>query len=171
MFTKTLITLASLLAATQALTITAPALDAKWDLSQTNTIEWTSVDTDPKNFTIVLVDHSSSSGAKQTEIKKLVDTADKKYAFSNFVATPGDKYQINFIGTEVSNQGIIAQSQNFKVTKSGVATSSTTTSSAPSGTESAPATTSTAQPNGAGAVVRGALGIVGSLGVMVYVLL
>lgn len=133
MFTKTLIAFASLLAATQAITITAPALDAQWDLSQSNTIEWTAVDTDPKNFTIVLVDHSSSSGAKQTEIKKNVNTSDKKYSFSNLVATPGDKFQINFVGTDVLNQGIIAQSQNFKVTKSGVAATTTSASSTSSG--------------------------------------
>jgi hypothetical protein len=130
------------------------------------------VDTDPKNFTIVLVNHASSSGATQTTIQKMVTTADDKYAFSNFVATPGDKYQINFIGTDVSNQGIIAQSQTFNITKSGVATSSSTTVSAPSGTGSAAASTTSAdKPNGAAAVVRGTFGVVGALGAMVYVLL
>jgi hypothetical protein len=113
-----------------ALQITAPKLNDAWDFSQTNTIEWKSVDTDAKNFSIVLVDHSDSAGAKETVIKDLVNTADNKYSFTNFVATPGNKYQISFKGTTALNQGILAQSEQFNVTKSGTAsTSSTSTTS------------------------------------------
>lgn len=150
-----------------ALTITAPTLDTKWDLSQTNTIEWKAVDTDPRNFTILLVDQSSSSGQKSTEIAKMVNTADNKYSFTNFAAAPGKSYQIRFRGTEVANQGDLAQSQNFEVTKSGVGSTAT---QAPSGTQTGAAAAASSDPaKGNGAVGNGVRGMVGVAGVVVAV--
>lgn len=150
MFSKSLITLSSLLAAasgkryrspwdrieksclantesTPAITITEPQQGAKLDFSGSNTISWTSVETDPVSFEIVLVSPNNSTIA-QSVITDSVNTSENKYTFSNFVASVGDNYQFNFIGNVGTNKGIISQSQSFSVTKSGVA--STTTSAA-----------------------------------------
>ncbi|MDB5911308.1 MAG: putative extracellular conserved serine-rich protein [Massilia sp.] len=154
---------------TTALTITAPKANDAWDFSQTNTIEWSSVSTDPSNFSIVLVDNSNPSGPTQTTIKDLVNTADNKYSFTNVVAAPGDKYQIRFVGTTASNTGIVTQSENFNVTKSGTAPSSTS-SSGPSPTGSqAPASSST-KPNGASALTA-TVGLAGSVVAALFMLL
>lgn len=162
----------SLLAAAQALTITAPKANDAWDFSQTNTIEWTSVDTDPANFSIVLVDNASSAGPKQTVIKDLVNTADHKYSFTNFVAAPGDKYQIRFVGTTASNTGIVTQSENFNVTKSGTAPTTTTSASAPSATGSgAPAATTTAAGKNGAPALAATFGLAAPVAAALYMLL
>lgn len=115
---------------------------------------WTTVATDPANFSIVLVDHSSA-GPQQTTISPVLKTAGPNFfAFSNIVAPPGDKYQINFIGTDPSNTGIIAQSQYFTVTKSGgdSTSSSPSTTTSPTGTGSGSPTPS--KPNGAATLAQ-----------------
>ncbi|KAK7697642.1 hypothetical protein SLS64_013320 [Diaporthe eres] len=116
-----------LLAAASAITITEPQQGAKLDFSGSNTISWTSVETDPTSFEIVLVSPNNSTIA-QSVITDSVNTSENKYTFSNFVTAVGDNYQINFIGNVGTNKGIISQSQSFAVTKSGV--ESTTTSGA-----------------------------------------
>ncbi len=93
-------------------------MNSQWDLSQTNSIEWTSVSTDPTTLNIVLVNHNSSP-ATESPIKDSVNTADGKYALTNFVASPGDKYTIKFYSTSATNSGQLAESQSFNVTKSG----------------------------------------------------
>lgn len=76
------------------------------------------MDTDPDTFEIVLVDHSATPPSELT-IADSVKTSDGKYSFTNFVAPVGTKYQINFQGTDKTNSGIVAQSQEFAVSKSG----------------------------------------------------
>ncbi|KKY34244.1 putative extracellular conserved serine-rich protein [Diaporthe ampelina] len=127
MFSKSLFTLSSLLAASSAITITEPQQGAKLDFSGSNTISWTSVDTDPVSFEIVLVSPNNSTIA-QSVITNSVNTTENEYTFSNIVTPVGDNYQVNFIGNVGTNKGIISQSQTFAVTKSGVAL--TTTSAA-----------------------------------------
>lgn len=83
------------------------------------------MDTDPVSFEIVLVSPNNSTIA-QSVITNSVNTTENKYTFSNFAAPVGDNYQLNFVGNTGTNNGIISQSQTFAVTKSGVA--STTTS-------------------------------------------
>lgn len=111
---------------TPAITITEPQQGAKLDFSGSNTISWTSVDTDPVSFEIVLVSPNNSTIA-QSVITNFVNTTENKYTFSNFVAPVGDNYQFNFIGNVGTNNGIISQSQSFAVTKSGVASTTTST--------------------------------------------
>lgn len=118
MLSNTFLTFASLLATAAAVTIIDPKLDAKLDFSQSNTITWSSVDSDPDTVQIVLAS-ASSSNISTVVIASSVKTSDNKYTFSNFVAPVGDNYKINFLGTETDNQGIVAQSQDFEVTKSG----------------------------------------------------
>jgi hypothetical protein len=110
----------------------------------------------------VLVDNSNASGAKTTTIKDLVNTADNKYSFSNFVAAPGDRYQIRFMGTSAQNTGIVTQSENFNVTKSGTAASTTSAGApSPTGSSEPAASTTPAKGSGANALVAGA-GLAGS---------
>lgn len=123
---------------TPAITITEPQQGAKLDFSGSNTISWTSVDTDPVSFEIVLVSPNNSTIA-QSVITNSVNTADNKYTFSNFAAPVGDNYQFNFIGNVGTNNGIISQSQTFAVTKSGV---DSTTASTATGTGAAASATS-----------------------------
>ncbi|EON97828.1 putative extracellular conserved serine-rich protein [Phaeoacremonium minimum UCRPA7] len=164
MMYKTALAFASFLAAASALQITEPTLNDKLDFSKTNTIKWSSVDTDPDSFEIVLVDHSSSPPSQLT-IADSVKTSDNSYSFSNFVAPVGTKYQINFLGNEKTNSGIVAQSQEFAVTKSGVAPT-TTTSSGPTATNSQAAASTTSGTNAAvanGPTFGVAGGIIGAL--------
>jgi hypothetical protein len=81
-------------------------------------IQWSSVSTDAATFQIVLIDNNSNNSTTQV-LAQSVNTADGKYSFSNFVATPDTHYQINFVGNTITNSGILAQSQQFEVTKSG----------------------------------------------------
>ncbi|KAG8162938.1 hypothetical protein KVR01_007416 [Diaporthe batatas] len=124
MLSKSLISLSSLLALASAITITEPKQGARLDFSGSNTISWTSVDTDPVSFEIVLVSPNNST-ISESVVANSVNTTENKYSFSNFVTPVGDNYQINFIGNTGTNRGIISQSQTFAVTRSGVASSST----------------------------------------------
>ena len=92
-------------------------MGAQWDFSQTNTIEWTSVSTDPTSFDIVLVNHDASPATEFT-LQDPVNTSDGKFSFTNFVAPAGDQYTIKFFtNSTVTSQ--LAESQQFNVTKSG----------------------------------------------------
>ncbi len=101
-----------------AISITEPTQGTAWDFTQTNTIQWTSVSTDQTSFKIVLVNHNSTPVAEQT-IKDTVNTSDGKYAFTNVVAAPGDKYSIQFLSSTSASSGLLVESQQFNVTKSG----------------------------------------------------
>lgn len=99
------------------------------------------MDTDPVSFEIVLVSPNNSTIA-QSVITDSVNTTENKYSFSNFVTPVGDNYQINFIGNVGTNKGIISQSQTFAVTKSGVASSTTSGGSTATGTGASASATS-----------------------------
>lgn len=101
-----------------ALKITEPKEKAQWDLSQTNTIKWDHVDSDPETFQLVLVDHQTG-GEQQLTIEDKVKTSDGEYKLTNFVATPGSTYSIKAYGTEKTNNGQLSESQTFTVSKSG----------------------------------------------------
>ncbi|KAI3398517.1 hypothetical protein diail_9041, partial [Diaporthe ilicicola] len=135
-----------------AITITEPQQGAKLDFSGSNTISWTSVDTDPVSFEIVLASPNNSTIA-QSVITDSVNTTENKYTFSNFVTPVGDNYQINFIGNVGTNKGIISQSHSFAVTKSGVASSSA------SSTGSATATGASASASASGTSGASSVGV------------
>jgi len=102
-----------------ALRITEPKEKSEWDLSKTNTITWSHVDSDPKEFMLVLVDKDSSNGAIEHPIGK-VSTADGKYDLTNFVVPRiGDDWSVKALGTTEKNLGQLAESEEFEITKSG----------------------------------------------------
>ncbi|ROV97359.1 hypothetical protein VMCG_06860 [Cytospora schulzeri] len=163
MLSKYFLTVGGLISAATAITITAPEQGAKWDFSASNTITWTSVDTDAKSFEIVLVSPNNSSMAQST-IADSVKTSDRKYTFSNFVTPIGDDYQINFIGNTDSNSGIITQSHTFAVTKSGVkATTTSSTSESATGSATGTAASSTASGTSAASALGVTFGITGPI--------
>ena len=156
--------LATLIAAASALQLTSPTTTDAWDLSETNTIKWTSVSTDPTSFELVLVDKSTTPET-QLKIADSVSTSAGQYELTNFFvkgfqAEAETKYSIKAISTDPKNKGQLAESGTFNVTKSGAESSSSTTS-APTGTATSGGG-STSPTSGAAAVGKtfGAAGIV-----------
>ncbi|PLB55464.1 hypothetical protein P170DRAFT_433002 [Aspergillus steynii IBT 23096] len=120
-----------------ALTISAPKSGDEVDLSKSYEIKWRSVQSDPSKFSINLVNMNGSSANK--EIAKDIDASQGSVKVDKVWGIPkGTGYQLNFISNDKMNTGILAQSQQFEVTK--VAdrpkNTTTTTSSSSSPTES-----------------------------------
>lgn len=155
--------LALLATTASALQITAPSTNDKWDLSQTNTIKWSFVSTDESEFSLKLVDKRTSPETL-IPIADKVKTSDGKFDLNNFLAAPGSPYTVKAFSLAKTNSGQLAESQVFNVTKSGVATASTSTVAVPSGTET-PTGSTVAPKNGAGRL-SGTVGLVGSIGVV-----
>lgn len=103
---------------TSAIEILQPDDTSQWDFSSKNTITWKNVSTDPQTFNVVLV-NGAATPPSTTVIAQGVNTADDQYSFSNIAAAPGNKYSIEFVGTAAQSSGILAQSKQFNVTKSG----------------------------------------------------
>ncbi|KAK3339566.1 hypothetical protein B0H65DRAFT_303710 [Neurospora tetraspora] len=139
-------TVAAFAATAAALKITEPQENAQWDLSQTNTIKWDHVDSDPATFQLVLVNHITG-GEDDVTIDDKVKTSDGEYKLTNFVAAPGATYSIKAFGTEKTNSGQLAESQTFNVTKSGVPTTTTSTGTVKPTSSGTPATSSGAAPS------------------------
>jgi len=114
----TALALFSAAASVSALQLTEPADGAEWDLSKTNIIKWKSVETDPEEFKLVLID-ASGFPEKEYEINSEVETEEGEYKLTNFVAQPGKKFKVKAFSTANTNSGQLAESQTFEVTKSG----------------------------------------------------
>lgn len=157
-------TVAAFAATAAALKLTAPEENAKWDLSQTNTIKWDHVDSDPETFQLVLVNHQTGGEVDMTIADK-VKTSDGEYKLTNFVATPGSTYSIKAFGTEKTNSGQLAESQTFNVTKSGVSTTTTATTVKPtsSGTSATSSSATPSQTSNAATALGVTFGVAGPL--------
>ncbi|KAE8149827.1 Ser-Thr-rich glycosyl-phosphatidyl-inositol-anchored membrane family-domain-containing protein [Aspergillus avenaceus] len=102
-------------ASSVALTINSPKNGDKVDFSKPYKIEWNTVDSDPNNFTINLV---GSNPRVNKEIAKSVKSSDNSYTIKSlWDIKPANGYQLNFVSADKDNTGILAQSQNFNVTK------------------------------------------------------
>jgi hypothetical protein len=121
--------------------VTSPTKDEKLDFSSSIDIDWTSVNTDPSTFDLVLVDQDNMVNIP---IQSNVKTSDNKFTLTNFVVTPGAAYKFNFLSTDPENTGILAQSQTFEIIKSGGASTSESSSTTASTTTSSPTGTGTA---------------------------
>ncbi|KAF7719861.1 Cell wall beta-glucan synthesis protein [Penicillium ucsense] len=118
-------------AATSAILVTYPPKGAKIDLGQPLTIKWDAVETDPAKFDLYVVNQAVNPSVT-TLIASGVDTTNGSYTIpandASLTGTDtGGGYQIDFKST--SSGGILAQSQQFKVT-GGVSESSSASSSA-----------------------------------------
>ncbi|KAJ0139337.1 GPI-anchored membrane protein [Colletotrichum tanaceti] len=145
MFSKTTVAITGLLALAQAIKVTNPAKGDEWDASSSNEITWDTVNTDPKEFEIVVVNQSGFPEVSTTVAK--VNSADGKYELKDADLPAGGPYRINFISTDRQNSGILAQSEQFSVTDdsddtSSSASASATASASASGSASASASAS-----------------------------
>ncbi|KAJ5825668.1 hypothetical protein N7474_002806 [Penicillium riverlandense] len=95
--------------------VTSPLKGEKVDLSKPVTIKWQSVSTDPGTFSIYLVNQNTYPNI-ETLIASNVDTSKGHYTMKAQDSIDKSGYQINFISHE--NDGILAQSQQFTVSKS-----------------------------------------------------
>ncbi|EAW06582.1 GPI anchored serine-threonine rich family protein [Aspergillus clavatus NRRL 1] len=151
----------ALAATAAALTITSPKSMDQVDMSKPVDIEWTAVDSDPKNFTIILVNVQSNPPVSKV-LAKDVKSSDEKYTVDGASGIPKSiGYQINFVSTGPMNTGILAQSPQFNVTD--VKSASTTTTSTKSkgtatATETTTATASATETNAGAALAIPAAG-------------
>ncbi|OJJ64370.1 hypothetical protein ASPSYDRAFT_84381 [Aspergillus sydowii CBS 593.65] len=99
-----------------AVSITSPKEDEDVDFSKPYTVRWRSVPNDASNFTITLVNTNGHNVNK--DVATGVDGSEGEYRIDAVSGVPlGDGYQFNFRSTARNNQGILAQSQKFNVTK------------------------------------------------------
>ncbi|KAL2862840.1 GPI anchored serine-threonine rich family protein [Aspergillus lucknowensis] len=99
-----------------ALTITSPSANDKVDFSKPYTIRWTTVPSDPNNFTITLVNANGHNVSK--DLTTRAESSENEYRVDRVWGVPvADNYQINFRSTARDNTGILAQSPMFNVTR------------------------------------------------------
>ncbi|KAL4909022.1 Ser-Thr-rich glycosyl-phosphatidyl-inositol-anchored membrane family-domain-containing protein [Aspergillus multicolor] len=113
-----------------AMTITSPGTtNQKVDFSKPFTIKWGTVNGDPDQFTITLVNMDGHRVNK--DLAKDVDASKEEYRVEKVADIPvANNYQINFRSTEKENVGILAQSPRFNVTKVADDDDETTTTTA-----------------------------------------
>ncbi|WWD04695.1 hypothetical protein V865_002766 [Kwoniella europaea PYCC6329] len=147
MFTKAIIPFALFAAAAQAIQITNPSNQTGWESTGSQLIEWTSVSTDPGNFSIYISQPGSS--AKEV-IQKDVNTSEGSFIYTpSKTISPGQGYQISFLSND-NNNGILAQSNQFEVkegesTVSPTSTASLTTTAATTASPTSGASTTASQ--------------------------
>ncbi|KAL4788599.1 Ser-Thr-rich glycosyl-phosphatidyl-inositol-anchored membrane family-domain-containing protein [Aspergillus varians] len=126
------------LAATVAsLSVTEPKKYALIDPSESFTVKWDTVSTDPSSFDIYLVNNAAYPSVEK-KIAEDVDASDGSYTVKSVSGlTDGPGFQINLLSTSELNSGILAQSQQFNVTSGDSdSSSSSTTESSTSSTSS-----------------------------------
>ncbi|WOO77956.1 UPF0619 GPI-anchored membrane protein [Vanrija pseudolonga] len=171
-------------AAARAIQITAPTNTSNWSTGVPQTIQWTSVSTDPSTFSIQIQVPSSSS--LQTEsVATNVQTSAGSYSYTPAASYVGSQYRINFVNSQTN--AILAQSDYFTIAQGSAVASSSASASAsvsasvsassalvpsgsvlPSGEASAsgpaiPNASASSKPNGAGALVPSLALVGGSL--------
>ncbi|PTU24331.1 hypothetical protein P175DRAFT_0419544, partial [Aspergillus ochraceoroseus IBT 24754] len=125
-----------------ALTITEPNNNDQVDLSQPYTVKWTTVGSDPNNFTLVLV--NSVGHNIQKTIAEMVQSSKSEYTIDKVWGIPvANGYQFNFLSAQKENTGILAQSSQFNVTKVGEAPKSHTATATATATHTASTSTPT----------------------------
>ncbi|KAL9105473.1 MAG: hypothetical protein Q9227_009353 [Pyrenula ochraceoflavens] len=144
-------TLLSLPLLSLAITITSPAQNAKWDITQSNTITWTSVSTDPQTINIEIVNFSKFPTYNKTIATNVKTSANSFVNPANNVdGQTGTGFQINFSGTQDGNTGILAQSQQVTFVNGGGSSSSSSSTSSGSTTLTSPTTAPYPIPSGSG---------------------
>ncbi|QQK42508.1 Cell wall beta-glucan synthesis [Penicillium digitatum] len=121
------ISLVVLAAAAAGLTVTSPRMGEKIDPDMPLTIKWQAVTTDPETFSIELVNQNVYPPTT-TVVAEDIDTSKGSYTVKAKTFTDvddGKGYQINFVSP---TSGILAQSQQFRVTEPGEIASSASSS-------------------------------------------
>ncbi|KAL4752806.1 hypothetical protein BDW72DRAFT_191578 [Aspergillus terricola var. indicus] len=154
-----------------AMTITSPkSTNQKVDFSKPFTIRWTTVPSDPEQFTITLVNDRHDV---DEDLAVDVDASEEEYTVDKIKDIPiANNYQINFRSTEKNNMGILAQSPRFNVTKVAKDEETATSTASATRTQSDTAPTET-DANGAGhakGVFSGSAAMAGVMALAVFAL-
>ncbi|KAJ5418047.1 uncharacterized protein N7487_001597 [Penicillium crustosum] len=123
-----IISLVALATTVAGLTVTSPRIGEKIDPDLPLTIKWQAVTTDPTTFSIELVNQNVYPPTT-TIVADDIDSSKGSYTVKAKTFTDVDNgkgYQINFLSPE---NGILAQSQQFRVTEPGEIASSASASS------------------------------------------
>ncbi|OBZ77085.1 hypothetical protein A0H81_03777 [Grifola frondosa] len=132
-----------------AYSVSEPNNSTGWTTSGPNKVSWTKVDTDPANFTIVLVNQQVNPAVQQV-LDALVDGS-----LGSVVVNPpsegwkaGSGYQVNLVKDTLDLNTILAQSGQFTIAVSSSSTFSSSTGSSTlsisnTNTNTAAATTTT----------------------------
>ncbi|KAL2846170.1 Ser-Thr-rich glycosyl-phosphatidyl-inositol-anchored membrane family-domain-containing protein [Aspergillus pseudoustus] len=129
--------------AASALKVTEPKKNVEIDPSESFTVKWDSVNTDPTSFDLYLVNNAVYPPVDK-KIASDVDTSQGSYSVDGVSGlSTGSGYQINLYSNEEHNTGILAQSEQFNVTASDTTSSSSSTSSTTSTHSSTSTGTST----------------------------
>ncbi|OWT38530.1 hypothetical protein C362_03885 [Cryptococcus neoformans Bt1] len=148
------------LALSNAIKVESPSKDTVWQSNSPQTVEWTAVDTDPRNFSIQLVNQAGYlDGNSPVTLIDSQSTGDSGTTQSATVSYPGGSwptgiaFQINLISTDSHNTGILAQSEQFNITSGGDSSSSASSSSSSSASSSSSSAASSASSSSTSATV------------------
>ncbi|KAL4862850.1 Ser-Thr-rich glycosyl-phosphatidyl-inositol-anchored membrane family-domain-containing protein [Aspergillus spectabilis] len=126
-----------------ALSVTEPKKNVEINPSDSFTVKWDSVSTDPSSFDLYLVNNAVYPPVDK-KIASDIDTSDGSYTVDSISGLKdGHGYQVNLFSNEEHNTGILAQSQQFNMTVSDTSSSTTSTTSSSTKTSS----TSTESPS------------------------
>ncbi|KAJ5940139.1 hypothetical protein N7516_000307 [Penicillium verrucosum] len=123
-----IISLVALATTVAGLTVTSPRIGEKIDPDMPLTIKWQAVTTDPETFSIELVNQNVYPPTT-TIVADDIDSSKGSYTVKAKTFTDVDNgkgYQINFLSPQ---NGILAQSQQFRVTEPGEIASEASASS------------------------------------------
>ncbi|KIY32008.1 hypothetical protein I305_05647 [Cryptococcus gattii E566] len=155
--TALIVSLLASLGLSNAISITSPSKDTVW-LSGTSgqTIEWTSVSTDPTTFDIELDNQSGFLDNAPITLASNQSTGDSGSTNTVTVTYPGGgawptgvAFQVNFMSTDHKNTGILAQSEQFNITSGGDSSSSASSSTSSSASSSSASSASSSSASGA----------------------
>ncbi|WEW58200.1 hypothetical protein PRK78_003668 [Emydomyces testavorans] len=96
-----------------------PGNGVVWDVTKSQTVTWTSVETDPLTFAIELV-NLSAYPPFTVRVARGIKTSAGSYSTKPLHnIPPGKGYQVNFMSEDPQVNGILAQSQQFVVANPG----------------------------------------------------
>ncbi|KAJ6463560.1 GPI-anchored small secreted protein [Mycena sanguinolenta] len=126
--------LAAFVASVSAISIITPNPSKGWTNDGSNTITWSSVSTDPSNFTILLENHNTTAAPVPQQLAALVVTSTGKVTVnppSEGWPAVGGNYVVRFVASSEQLNTQLAQSQAFSIEPPAVSSGSTTQASTP----------------------------------------
>ncbi|KAK7061890.1 hypothetical protein R3P38DRAFT_2832130 [Favolaschia claudopus] len=129
-----LVVLAAFAASVSAITIISPNPSQGWTNDGAQSITWQAVDSDPKNFTILLLNDATNVAPVPQQLAALVVTSLNKIDV-NPPATgwpaPGTKYRIKFVADAEHLNSQLCQSDEFAIRAPALSSGSSTLPSTP----------------------------------------
>jgi len=120
---------AAFVASVSAISITSPNPSQGWTNDGPQVVTWTSVSTDPQNFTIVLENHNTTTTPVQQQLAALVNTADGKTTVnppSEGWPAVGGNYFLKFVKDAEDLNTQLVQSDAFAIKAPAVPSGSST---------------------------------------------